>query len=440
MRTTRIGIRREDKNEWERRVPLVPADLVNLRQQDGLDFFAQPSSIRAFSDDEYRDAGIEVDEDLDAASVVFAVKEIPIDLLSADTTYVCFSHVIKGQPFNMPTLARIMELGCSLLDYETITDDDGRRLIFFGVHAGYAGMIEGAWCLDRRLETSGRPSPFQSVRHAWEYRDLRQAKQHLKQIGERLRQQDYESGPLIVGLAGYGNVSSGCQEILGCLGAVEVNVADLPGLANGQIPAPAPLLVAIFKEEHMVEAVAPDSGVFALQDYYDHPEKYRGCFDRHLPHLDMLVNTTYWDARYPRLVTRDWAKESYGSGRQPRLQVIADISCDLEGSIELTVRATQPDAPCFTYDPENDSIEMGCGGRGPVVMAVDNLPCELPRESSEYFSRVLRDMVPSIGRADWRADLDALELPSYLERALIVHKGELTPAYEYLSDHLKTTT
>jgi len=443
MKTT-IGIRREDKNEWERRVPLVPADLVGLKKQHGLDFVAQSSPIRAFTDDEYRAAGIDVDEGLDAASIVFAVKEIPTDLLRANTTYAFFSHVIKGQPYNMPMLARLMDLGCSLLDYETIADDDGRRLIFFGLHAGYAGMIEGAWCLDRRWEALGRPSPFQSVRHAYQYENLEEARGHLEQIGEGIRQQgsdqNLQSGPLIVGLAGYGNVSRGCQEILSWLGAVEVEVDDLPGLASGEIPAPAPLLVVIFKEEHMVEPVEGQSASFELQDYYDHPEKYRGIFARHLPHLDMLVNTTYWDERYPRLVTRGWAKEAYGAGRQPRLQVIADISCDLDGGIELTARSTQPDEPCFTYDPESDSIEMGYEGPGPVVMAVDNLPCELPRESSESFSQVLRDMVPAIAQADWRTDLESLVLPSHLRRALILHNGKLTPDYEYLSDHLKTTT
>jgi alpha-aminoadipic semialdehyde synthase len=438
--TTIIGIRREDKSKWERRVPLVPADLTGLQEQSGLDFVIQPSSIRAFKDDDYRDAGIRVEESLDDASVVFAVKEIPAYLLRADTTYVYFSHVIKGQPYNMPMLARLMELGCSLIDYETIADDQGRRLIFFGLHAGYAGMIEGAWCLDRRFEAHGQTSPFQSIRQAYEYEDLQDVRRHLEQIGSRTRERGGGSGPFIVGVAGYGNVSRGSQEILSWLGAVEVPVGDLPGLATGQIAAPAPLVTAVFKEEHMVEPLTGDSSDFLLQDYYDHPEKYRGCFDRHLPHLDMLVNANYWDERYPRLVTRDWVRKNYGSSLEPRLQVIADISCDIEGSIEITLQSTQPDAPCFTYDPEKDVIEMGCEGRGPVVMAIDNLPCELPRESSEHFSRVLKDMVAPIARADWRADLADLELPSHLRRAIIVHKGKLTPPYEHLSEHLKTTT
>ncbi len=444
MTSPTFGIRREDKSEWERRVPLVPADLKCLQDERGLRFLVQPSPIRVFGDHEYRASGIEVSEGLDAAAVIFAVKEIQDELLRAGKVYAYFSHVIKGQPYNMPMLGRLMELGCSLLDYEAIVDEQGRRLIFFGLHAGYAGAIEGLWCLDRRLRSRGRPSAFEGVRHAYEYEDLEHARAELEPVAERLRQRGLEAGPLILGIAGYGNVARGCQEVLGWLGAVEVGVDELPDLAGGRSPAPAPLLTVVFKEEHMVEPLADDeTGVvpsFELQDYYDCPERYRGRFETYLPHLDMLINAAYWDERYPRLVTRRWARETYGRGEEPRLQVIADISCDLEGGVELTLKPTQPDAPCFTYDVERDAIEMGYAGAGPVVMAVDNLPCELPRESSEDFSRALRDMVPAIAVADWQADFGELELPPHLKRAVIVHRGELTPDYRYLKDHLETTT
>jgi alpha-aminoadipic semialdehyde synthase len=327
------------------------------------------------------------------------------------------------------------------VDYETIADEKGRRLIFFGVHAGYAGMIEGLWCFDRRLRTRGRPSPFESVRHAYEYDSLGQAKAGLEPIAERLRRQSGEAGPLVFGIAGYGNVARGCQEVLDWLGAIEVAPDELPEVASGRSPAPGPLLKVIFKEEDMVEPVAdPESVVarpFDLQDYYDHPEKYRGCFERHLPYLDMLINAAYWDQRYPRLVTRRWARKAYAGDREPRLQVIADISCDLEGGIELTVRTTEPDAPCYTYDAETDSAQMGVSGKGPVVMAVDNLPCELPRESSETFSAVLVGMVPALVAADWRVDFDQLDLPPVLKRAVIAHRGELTPSYLYLQESLR---
>ncbi len=434
-----IGIRREDKNEWERRVPLVPADLGRLQAEHGLRFVVQPSPIRVYGDDDYRAAGVTVAEDLSGASLVFAVKEIPLELLQRGRAYVYFAHVIKGQPHNMPMLQRLLDLGCTLVDYERIADEQERRLIFFSLHAGYAGMIESLWCLGQRLAAQGFATPFADVRHAYEYEDLAAAREHLRAIGARLQREGLPAAlrPLVCGLAGYGNVSRGCQEILSCLPVQKVPVAELAAAAARPQPAAPPLLEVIFKEEDMVRPRDP-AETFALQDYYRHPEKYRGIFAEHLPHLDVLVNTIYWDERYPRLVTRVWARENYGGGRRARLQVIGDISCDIEGSIELTLKATHPDVPAYVYDPERDEISDGCAGVGPCIMAVDNLPCELPRESSRHFSRVLRDLVPDLARADYGVAFADLELPPHLKKAVIVHRGELTPAYAYLREHLPT--
>jgi saccharopine dehydrogenase (NAD+, L-lysine-forming) len=420
--TKTIGIRREDKNEWERRVPLIPSDIAELGA-DVARFVVQPSPIRIFKDGDYRDAGIEVLEDLDPADVVIAVKEIPIELLRPDKVYVFFAHVIKGQPYNMALLARLLELRCTLIDYEKIANDRGQRLIFFGLHAGYAGMIETLWALGQRLKAEGIESPLAEVRQSYEYDGLEAAKEHLREIGPRL--EPIDGRPLVIGLAGYGNVSKGAQEVLDCLPHTEVSVDDLAGASGSD----AAVVKVVFREEHMVR---PREGAFELQDYYQHPEKYDGCFEEHLPHLDVLVNTIYWEDRYPRLVTRAWAKGQPA----PRLRIIGDISCDVEGSVELTVEATHPDKPCFTYDARTDSVAMGIADRGIVIMAVDNLPCELPRASSRYFSNVLKPMVKELAAADYAAGFDALALPPHLKRAVITHKGELTPDYQYLRTHL----
>ncbi|MFH1845010.1 MAG: bifunctional lysine ketoglutarate reductase /saccharopine dehydrogenase family protein [bacterium] len=432
-----IGIRREDKNEWERRVPLIPTDLKNLQQQHAIEFRVQPSPIRVFTDDEYRDAGIDVNEDLAAADLVIAVKEIPTDLLRAGKSYLYFSHVIKGQDYNMAMLQRLLDLGCSLVDYEKIADEKNRRLIFFSLHAGYAGMIESLWCLGQRLLARGITTPLAEVKHAYEYSDLAAAKAHLGELGERITTEGLpaEFQPLVFGVAGYGNVAQGCQDLLDCLPVTEIGVAELPTETARTANSGSALLKVVFKEEDIVEPVAPNDQ-FELQDYYQHPEKYRGKFAQHLPYLDVLMNTIYWDERYPRLVTKEWARENYSTDRQARLQVIGDISCDYEGSIQLTIKPTYPDAPCYVYDPASDTIADGVEGVGPVIMAVDNLPCELPRESSEHFSTVLRDMVPGLAGADWQADFAALDLPDFLKKAVIVHKGQLTPDYRYLQEFL----
>ncbi len=431
-----IGIRREDKNEWERRVPLIPADLARLRNWCGIHSVVQPSTIRIFRDEEYRAGGIAVDEDLDPAQVILAVKEVPPPLLIPGKTYAFFAHVVKGQAQNMPMLSRMLELGCSLVDYERISDEQDRRLIFFGRHAGYAGMIETLRCLGRRLAASGLQTPFAQVKPAYEYADLEAAKAHLAELGKQVLRIGLPYGlhPLVIGISGYGNVSRGAQEMLDCLNVREIAVADLRAEAGTRSDW-GEIFKVIFKEEDMVRPLDA-AAVFDLQDYYRHPEHYCGFFEAHLPFLDVLVNAIYWEERYPRLVTREWARSNYGGGAHARLKVIGDISCDIEGSIELTARAAKPDSPCYVYDPDVDDIREGVTGNGPVVMAVDNLPCEFSKESSQYFSTVLLDMVCDLAAADWSADFDRLNLPPHLKKAVIVHRGELTPAYMHLQQHL----
>ncbi len=432
-----IGIRREDKNEWERRALLLPRDLVELQREIGTTFIVQPSPIRVVTDEEYRAAGLAVGEDLSPCDIVLAIKEIPARLLQRGKVYVYFSHVVKGQPYNMPMLRRLLELGCSLVDYEKIADEQNRRLVFFSRHAGYAGMIETLWCLGQRLRWRGLSTPLAEVRHAYGYADLAAAKAHLREIGDKILRHGLPEGlrPLVFGVAGYGNVSQGVQEILNVLPVTEVSPGELPAAAAPSDAAP-PLLKVVFREEDMACPTDPQA-TFALQDYYARPERYLGCFDRHLPHLDVLVNTIYWEERYPRLVTREWAQTHCLPGHRPRLQVIGDISCDIEGSIELTLKTTQPAAPCYVYDPVEDAVQDGVEGHGPVVMAVDNLPCELALESSAHFSATLKGMVPDMAAADWSVDFARLNLPPHLKKAVIVHRGELTPAYGYLRHYIE---
>ncbi|MBD3222929.1 hypothetical protein GF314_17000 [bacterium] len=425
-----IGIRREDKNRWERRVPLVPADLAEL-VREGLDFRVQPSANRIFPDQDYVEAGAEVAEDLGPCPLILAVKEIPTALLEPGKAYVYFSHVIKGQAYNMPMLQRLLDLECSLVDYEKICDaETGRRLIFFSVHAGYAGMIDTLWTLGQRLAARGITTPLAEVEQTYRYTSFEDAKAHLRLLGARLRDEmPAELRPLVIGVAGYGNVARGCREVLDCLPCEWIDPADLPRLAARDGDAPVIRCVE-FREEHMVEPAAGQA--FDLAEYYAQPERYRGTFARHLDHLDVLMNTIYWEPRYPRLVTREWALEN----REPRLAAIGDISCDIEGSIEITLEATMPDTPSYTYDRDRDAITYGVEGTGPAIMAVDNLPCEVSKESSDHFSHVLRAMVPALAACDWSQPFAALDLPPELKNAVIVHRGRLTPDYAYLQQYL----
>jgi len=428
-----IGLRREDMYAWERRVPLVPEDLAELTAGE-LTFRVQASPKRAFTDDEYRAAGLPVEETLTDCPLVIGLKEIPNDVFEKGKVYVFFSHTIKGQPANMPMLQRVLDLGCTIIDYERIVDEDNRRLIFFGNYAGYAGAVDTLWTLGRRLAWEGIRNPLEEIDQASTYESLEAAKDAVRAVGERIRVDGLPDAvsPLVIGVAGYGNVSKGAQEILDLLPIAEVDPADLVSDSLGE--REEPILKVVFKEKDTVLRLDP-SEPFDLQEYYDHPERYRCAFERYLPRLHVLVNCIYWEPRYPRLVTKDVVRRLYADG-MPTLRVIGDISCDVEGGIETTIVATEPDDPVYVYLPEEDRAVFGVAGSGPAVMAVDILPSELPKEASVYFSRILKGFVPAMAAADFTADFDALDLPPELKRAVIAHKGALAPDYRYLESHL----
>ncbi|MGD8626678.1 MAG: bifunctional lysine ketoglutarate reductase /saccharopine dehydrogenase family protein [Anaerolineae bacterium] len=434
--TALIGIRHEDKSEWERRVPVIPDDAATL-QKEGVQVVVQASPTRAYRDEEFAAAGIHVRPDLSDCPVIFGIKEMPKDFFQPDKTYVFFAHVIKGQPYNMPMLRRLLDLGCSLIDYERVVDDKDRRLIFFGWHAGVAGMIDTLWAMGRRLAWEGIANPFDPLRLTHQYRDLDEARAALARVKEQIETEGLppEVTPFVVGVAGYGNVSRGAQEMLDLLPTVEIEPEDLASLAAGDGASRHQIYKVVFKEWHMVEPASP--GVeFELQDYYHHPEKYRGVFARYLPHLSVLVNAIYWTEDYPRLVTKRDIARLYAQG-QPRLRVIGDISCDVEGAIECTVKSTEPGDPVFVYDPASGTVADGYEGPGVVVMAVDILPSELPREASAYFSGVLQPYIPAIAHCDYTQPFETCDLPPEIKRAVIAYRGELTPEYHYIREYLE---
>ncbi|RLI64519.1 MAG: hypothetical protein DRO67_04010, partial [Candidatus Asgardarchaeum californiense] len=387
---------------------------------------------RAFSDQEYIDSGANVSEDLSEAPVIFAVKEIPISLFQPRKTYVFFAHVIKGQKYNMPMLKKMMELGCNLIDYEKITDEHGRRLVFFGHYAGLAGMFDTLWAFGKRMEIKGIETPFNEIKEAINYKDLNDIKDHLKMLGERIARDGLPDDicPMVVGFAGYGNVSRGAQEILDLLPVEEITPEQLKTLSENY--SNNVIYKVVFKEKDMVDPISPDAN-FDLQEYYSKPELYKPTFEQYLPYLTILMNCIYWEKRYPRLITKDYVERNYN---QMKLEVIGDISVDVNGAIEFTEKTTDSGCPTFVYNPSNKKITDGYEGEGIVVMAVDNLPCELPRESSEAFSKLLFDFVPPIAKADYSVDFDSLDLPPEVKRAVILYHGKLAPDYEYISKYL----
>ena len=436
--TTRIGLRREDKNEWERRVPVTPGDAEQLQKEHDIQVIAQTSPIRAYRDPEFVQAGIAVQEDLSTCPIILGIKEMPVSFFEPDKTYVFFAHVIKGQPYNMPMLQRMLDLGCTLIDYERVADEQGRRLIFFGWHAGVAGMLDALWALGQRLAWEGIDNPFVRLRQTHTYHDLDEAKSALERVRLKIETEGLpeQMTPLIVGVAGYGNVSRGAQEMLDLLPVIDIEPGEVASLASSRDYSKHHIYKAVFKEWHMVTPTSPDVP-FGLQDYYNHPERYRGIFEQYIPHLTVLVNAIYWTERYPRLVTKSYLRESFQAMEAPRLKVIGDISCDVGGAIECTVKSTEPGDPIYVYNPLTGQASDGHTGPGIVVMAVDILPSELPREASTDFSRVLSPFIPALARCDYTETLEECNLPPEIKRAVIVYQGRLAPDYEYIQEFLE---
>jgi alpha-aminoadipic semialdehyde synthase len=400
----------------------------------GVQVFVQPSARRVFSDSEFTRAGAVLTTSLEDANIILGVKEIPVELIAPGAAYLFFSHVIKGQAVNMPMLQRLMDLGCTLIDYEKIADDSGRRLVFFGRFAGLAGMIDSLWALGRRLWDEQIRTPFADLAPSHEYESLEAAKAAIRSAGEKIASNGLPDGlsPLVVGIAGYGNVAKGAREILAELPTREVAPDELERLHDHA--SVNCIYQTTFAEEDIVTPRDPDLR-FELQHYYANPEKYRSDFARFLPHLTVLMNCNYWDERYPRLVTVEDLHALYG-GDGPRLRVIGDLGCDVEGAIECTVTCTEPSDPTYLYDVTTGEIERSFTGNGPVILAVDILPSELPLESSEEFAKSLAPILPALARADFGVDLDRLPVPAEIARAIIVHQGKLTPDYTYLEDYL----
>lgn len=431
-----IGIRHEDKYVMERRVAIIPRHVKKLVNDNKMQVLVQSSPKRIFTDEQFRDSGAVVTDSLADAPVIFGVKEMPLSFFENGKTYIFFSHVIKGQSYNMPMLKAMMEKKCTLIDYEKISDELGRRLIFFGKYAGLAGMINTLWSLGLRLKHFGYHTPLLKINQAHKYNSLDEAKKAISAVGQEIAVNGLpaEISPLVFGFTGYGNVSNGAQEILSLLPVKELIPDELLKLRErGELPSNI-IYKLVFPEWELVEPI-DENAEFDLQDYYDHPEKYKDKFGKFIPHLSVLMNCMYWDERYPRLITKDYLEQLYRSG-EPKLKVIGDITCDPDGSIECTHKGTEIEDPIFVYNPFTREPNFGHVGEGLLVMAVDILPSELPRESSVAFSNALLKYIPAIATADYKSDFKDLNLPGPIKRAVILHKGMLTPDFEYIRDFL----
>ncbi len=433
-----IGIRHENLYQSERRAPLTPEHVNLMIRQHNLEIVVEISDKRIFTNREYKNAGATLACDLHKVPVIMGVKEIPLEDIEEGKTYINFSHVVKGQSFNMPRLHKMMEKGCNLIDYEKITDEQGNRLIYFGYHAGVAGMINTLWALGLKYKEEGIVTPFLNIKQAHKYKSLEEARADISELGFIIEEEGLPDSilPLTFGFTGYGHVSQGAQEILGLLPVKEISPERVLMLKNRKCSPKNLVYKVVFHQEHIAEN--KEGKPFEKADYYKNPVNYNGVFEKYLPVLSVLVNCMYWEPRFPRLVTKEAVYRLFNEWEnKPKLKVIGDITCDPDGSIELTHKGTEPEDPLFVYNPATGKQTMGYLGQGILVMAVHILPSELPRESSQKFSAALIHYLQPIASCDFNEKYDDLKLPDAIKRALILHNGKLTPPFKYLTEFVE---
>jgi len=431
----KIGIRKETQYPSEKRASITPMHAKKL-VENGNEVFVEEAEQRVFKSEEYIKAGATIVNNLSHCDFIFGVKEVPIVDLIPNKPHLFFSHTIKGQDYNMPLLKSILNKNITLMDYELVKNEKDLRVIFFGQFAGYAGIIDSLWLLGKRLESEGFQTPFSSVKQATEYDLLSEAEQEIKNVGREIEKQGLpkEITPLITGFAGYGNVSKGAQSLYDILPHQEIKAEKLEEFIKTGEFSNKVVYKVVFKEEDMYEH--PTKKEFDFDYFVNHPSEYLSKMNKYIPNLSLLINGIYWEERFPKHITIKNMKEWYLQGSKQKLKVIGDITCDINGSVEMTVKSTKSSNPAFVYEPLTDKVIDGVKGNGPVILAVDKLPAELPRQASESFGDALYPFVQDLVKIDYSKEFEELDLPKEFAKAVITHKGKLTPNFEYLKKYL----
>lgn len=404
MKPKKIGLLREGKIPPDKRVPFTPLQAKEIEQKfPDVRVVCRQSEVRAYKDDEYRDAGIEVTADLGSCDVLMGIKEVPVHELIDGKTYFFFSHTLKKQLYNRKLLQEILKKNITLIDYEALKDRHDNRLVAFGRFAGIVGAYNALW-------TYGKRFGLFTIRRAYLCHDINDLKRELRKI---------ILPPVKIVLTGAGRVGKGAMETLDSAGIRKVSTHEF--------------LHSDFDEPVYVQLGSADyhrrsgGGEFMRDEFHKFPERYESDFKPYAEAADILIAGAFWNPKAPLLFTKsDMQEPAFG------LKVIADITCDINGSIPSTRRPSTIVDPLYDYDPETDSVAPPLSGeRNITVMAVDNLPCELPRSASEEFGRDLIDRIlPRLFGEDKE---------NVIERATIASKGKLTRYFQYLQDYVSAS-
>ena len=403
MTLLRIGLIREGKVPADKRVPFTPLQAEEIEQRyPDVRVVVQQSPVRCFKDSEYQELDIEVSPEVDHCDILMGIKEVPLQDLIPDKIYLFFSHTIKMQPYNRKLLQEVLKKKITLIDYEALKDRPGNRLVAFGRYAGIVGAYNGLWTYGQRFKKY-------TLRRAFECFDVNDLKLELRKV--RL-----PSVKII--LTGAGRVGRGSMETLDSAGIRKVSPHDF---LNRQ-----------FKEPVYVQLSSSDyhkrkeGGHFNREEFHKNPEKYVSGFLAYTKVADILLAGAYWNPRAPVLFTRqDMLATDF------KIKVIADITCDINGSVPSTKKASAIPDPIYDYDPSSDSIQPPLSSaKNVTVMAIDNLPCELPRSASDEFGRDLLDRILPMLIGD--------DKEGVIERATIAKAGALTSHFQYLQDYVAT--
>ena len=397
----KFALIKERKNPPDRRVVFSPTDLKIAQQQfPKATFVVESSDIRVFTDDEYKAEGFEVATNVSDCDVMIGVKEVPVDALIADKQYFFFSHTIKKQPYNRKLLQAILNKNIQLIDHETIVKDNGARLIGFGRYAGIVGAYNGfrAWGL--KFKTWNLPK----ANTLYQQQDLIDELNTLQLPNIKIL------------LTGDGKVAHGAKEMLDAMHIKQVSVEEY--LNNSFEEAVYCKIDVLDYNKRKDGELINDN-----HDFYNHPEAYESNFMRFAKVTDLFITGHFYGNGSPYLITREDAKSP-----EFNIRVVADISCDVDGPVACTIKASTIADPIYGYDPQTEQEVDFMNDNAIVVMAVDNLPCELPKDASEGFGKMfLEHVIPAF----FNGDKDGV-----LQRAKITENGQLTPRFAYLQDYV----
>jgi saccharopine dehydrogenase (NAD+, L-lysine forming) len=399
---TTIGLIREGKIPADARVALTPAQCKWIRQHHPeVKIIVQQSNVRCFTDKEYAVAGVEVKEDLAECDILLGIKEVPTDMLIENKKYLFFSHTKKLQPFNQKLLQKIIEKNITLIDYECLEHEDGARIIGFGFFAGIVGAHNGMMAYGNRtgsfhLERVNAGKNLQHLIHTY--------------FGLKLPN-------IKIAVTGSGRVAHGVLEIMNLMGIHEVEAEDF--LEKEYV---YPVYVHLKGADLYVRKT---DGKYSRTDFHEHPENYDCTFKQYIAATDILMNGIYWEQKIPRLFEmEDLQKPNF------RIQTIADITDDFGGSVPCNIGDSTIAEPIYGVDKNTFTRTAPYLPNSIDIMAVGNLPNELPRDASRYFGEQLIKHVFT--------DLFSGQQNRLINNATIVKNGKLNDNYAYMSDYAKS--